>query len=50
MNEHLKELPNAVMEKSTQCLTYREETPLIESVSKDAELLKFTPEQFPEII
>ncbi len=39
---------NAVMETSTQCLAYREETPEIESVSKRAELPKFTPEQFPE--
>lgn len=39
---------NAVMEKSTQCLAYREETPQIESVSRRAELPKFTPEQFPE--
>lgn len=39
---------NAVMEKSTQCLTYREETPQIESVSRRAELPKFTPEQIPE--
>jgi hypothetical protein len=38
------------MEKSTQCLTYREETPRIESVSKRAELSKFTPEQFPEFL
>jgi hypothetical protein len=36
------------METSTQCLAYREETPKIESVSKRAELPKFTPEQFPE--
>jgi hypothetical protein len=36
------------MEKSTQCLAYREEAPQIESVSKRAELPKFTPEQFPE--
>ncbi|MNI51340.1 hypothetical protein D3C73_1060620 [compost metagenome] len=36
------------METSTQCLAYREETPEIESVSKRAELPKFTPEQFPE--
>ncbi|KWX73241.1 hypothetical protein D3C75_853130 [compost metagenome] len=36
------------MEKSTQCLAYREETPQIESVSRRAELPKFTPEQFPE--
>lgn len=42
------EMPNAVMEISKQCLSYREETPEIESVSKDAELPKFTPEQFPE--
>jgi hypothetical protein len=49
MPEHLKELQNAVMEKSKQCLSYREEAPVIESVSKDAELPKFTPEQFPEI-
>ncbi|WP_379160374.1 hypothetical protein [Paenibacillus sp. sgz5001063] len=41
---------NAVMEKSTQCLAYREETPLIESVSKRAELPKFTPEQFLEFL
>lgn len=39
---------NAWMEKSTQCLAYREEMPQIESVSKRAELPKFTPEQFPE--
>lgn len=39
---------HAMMEKSTQCLAYREEAPQIESVSKRAELPKFTPEQFPE--
>lgn len=38
------------MEKSTQCLAYREEAPQIESVSRRAELPKFTPEQFPEFL
>ncbi len=41
---------NALMEKSTQCLAYREEAPQIESVSRRAELPKFTPEQFPEFL
>ncbi|MBW4085232.1 hypothetical protein [Paenibacillus sp. S150] len=36
------------MEKSKQCLAYREETPQTESVSRRAELPKFTPEQFLE--
>jgi len=34
--------------ESRQCLAHREETPQIESVSADSDLLKFTPEQSPE--
>ncbi|WP_156995826.1 hypothetical protein [Paenibacillus stellifer] len=41
-------ITNATMEKSTQRLTHREDTPKIESVAGHNGLPKFAPEQFLE--